>query len=357
MKIERIDPEAHLDELVALARIEYGDSEIADSDYLRWQYIGNPAGKAVVVVARSDSGELAGQYVVIPLMFRFDGRPVKGSLSLNTLTHPEFRGQGLFTRMANETYAVCERLRLGITLGFPNKNSYPGFVRKLQFRHIGNASVMFKPLAPARLLGSLPKLRGAAKYAPSGLESDGIEDIRARAGAYTIGDLDFRNDSDAYDRLISGQNIPRFSVLRQAGFARWRFQDIPTRNYRAFQAADANGMQAACVVRQRMVKGIECAFVVDLELGEGEAGLDAGRALLKTVLDCYRRIGVALAGMMVNPGSRAHRLARSIWFREMPSRLLPHDAPIIVRRNGESVPESVYSVDQWAFCFGDYDVF
>src|SRR6056297_3232492 len=100
MKIERIDPEGHLDELVALARVEYGDSEIANYDYLRWQYLDNPAGKAVVVVARADSGELAGQYVVIPMAFRLEGKAVKGSLSLNTLTHPAYRGQGLFTKMA-----------------------------------------------------------------------------------------------------------------------------------------------------------------------------------------------------------------------------------------------------------------
>ena len=357
MKIERIDPESHLDELVALARVEYGDSEIANPDYLRWQYLDNPAGKAVVVVARADSGDLAGQYVVIPLHFRLDGEVIKGTLSLNTLTHPEYRGQGLFTKMANATYAICEKEGLSITLGFPNKNSYPGFVRKLQFRHIGNASVMFRPLAPFRLLAGLPKLRGAAKYAPSALTDEGIENLSGKAGPFEIRNLDFRENARDYDQLISRQSTPRFSVHKHAEFARWRFQAIPTRRYHAFQARDADGIQAACVIRQRKVKGIECAFVVDLEVGEGARGLEAGRGLLKAVLIHYRRAGAAMAGMMVNPGSREYRLVRSAWFREMPSRLLPHDAPIIVRRNGTEVAESIYEVAEWAFSFGDYDVF
>jgi len=357
MKIERINPDAHLDELVALARVEYGDSEIANYDYLRWQYLGNPAGKAVVVVARADSGELAGQYVVIPMAFRLEGKAVKGSLSLNTLTHPAYRGQGLFTKMANETYDICAQEGLSLTLGFPNKNSYPGFVRKLQFRHIGNASVMFRPLAPLRIVAGLPKVRRAAKYAPSSVPDAGDEKLSVKVGPFEICDLDFREHASDYDQLIAHQSRPRFSVHKHAEFGRWRFQDIPTRRYKAFQARDADGLQAACVIRQRKVKGIECAFVVDLELGERARGLEAGRGLLKTVLSHYRGSGIAIAGMMVNPGSREYRLARSAWFREMPSRLLPHDAPIIVRRNGTAVSESIYEVGEWAFSFGDYDVF
>jgi len=357
MKIERIDPETYLHDLGALAGVEYGDSEIANLDYLRWQYLENPAGKAIVVVARADSGELAGQYVVIPLEFKLDGAVITGSLSLNTLTHPAYRGKGLFTKMAKATYEICEKEGLVITLGFPNKNSYPGFVRKLQFRHIGNARIMFRPLAPVRLMAGLPKLRGAAKYAPSDLTGVSSEKFSDAAGSFEIRRLDFGEHADDYNQLISLQSTPRFSVHKHADFAQWRFQDIPTRSYRAFQARDSNGVQAACVIRQRKVKGIECAFVVDLQLAEGPKGIEAGRSLLKSVLHLYSKAGVAVAGTMVNRGSRQYRLARSVWFREMPSRLLPHDAPIIVRRNGTKVAESIYEFGDWAFSFGDYDVF
>lgn len=357
MKIERIDPDAHLDELVNLARVEYGDSEIANLDYLRWQYLENPAGKAIVVVARSDVGELAGQYVVIPLQFRIGGERVKGSLSLNTLTHPAYRGQGLFTKMANETYAICEQEGLAITLGFPNKNSYPGFVRKLQFRHIGNASVMFKPLSPMRLLAGLPKTRGASKYGASAIDDNHLDQLFPKVGSFEISELDFHEHASDYDTLIDQQTAPRFSVGKHAEFCHWRFQAIPTRRYRAFQARDGNGIQASCITRQRKVKGIDCAFVVELHLADDANGFAAARQLLKAVLKQYRKAGSALAGLMVNPGSNAHRVARSVWFREMPSRLLPHDAPIIVRRNGQSASESIFQVKDWAFFFGDYDVF
>ena len=359
MQIERIDPAAHLEELVALARVEYGESEIANANYLRWQYLDNPAGKAVVVAARAYSGELAGQYVVIPLQFKLDGNVVNGSLSLNTLTHPDYRGQGLFTKMANETYAICEQEGLSLTLGFPNKNSYPGFVRKLRFRHIGNATVMFRPLRPLSLLASVTRLKNALKYAPSALHHRDSELSSWTAGSFEIRPLDFYEDAAEYDQMIAAQSEsgPRFSVQKCAKFLHWRLQRIPTREYRAFQALDATGTQATCAIRRRKVKGIECAFVVDLQLADGQKGLAAGRSLLKTVLRYYRSTGAALAGMMVNAGSRSHHLARSVWFREMPHHLLPHDAPIIVRRNGNAASTSVYDIKAWDFSFSDYDVF
>ena len=58
MKIERINSSEHLSELVELAMVEYGDSEIDNFKYLKWQYDANPAGEAIVVVARSSNGRL-----------------------------------------------------------------------------------------------------------------------------------------------------------------------------------------------------------------------------------------------------------------------------------------------------------
>lgn len=356
MKIERIDPQAHIGELVELAKVEYGDAEIADPDYLRWQYVENPAGEAIVVVARAENGELAGQYVVIPLEFRLDGEIVKGSLSLNTLTHPAYRGMGLFTKMANETYAVCEREGLALTLGFPNKSSYPGFVRKLQFQHIGNATVMFRPLRPLMLLARLPALRSAPKYALSELPAFSGQFPNEPRG-FTVGELCFASNAEAYDGLIASQLNPRFCVYKGARFCRWRYVKIPSRQYQAFHASAGAKMLAACVVRQRKVKGLECVFIVDVQMGSDPQAKAAAGALLKSVLSFYRARGVCLAGIMVNKGTTVYHIARSLWFRTMPSRLMPHDAPIIIRRNGSVLNESVFDIGDWEFVFGDYDVF
>ena len=80
-------------------------------------------------------------------------------LSLNTLTAPKFQGRGLFIKMAIETYNDCFKENIKYIIGFPNPNSYPGFVRKLNFSHLGNIPLLIKPINYIGILRSLFKRR------------------------------------------------------------------------------------------------------------------------------------------------------------------------------------------------------
>lgn len=357
MEIMRVNPDSCLDELVALARLEYGDSEMANTDYLRWQYLENPAGDAIVIIARADNGELAGQYVVIPIWLRLGTDRVKGSLSLNTLTHPNYRGMGLFTRMAKETYAICQREGVSLTLGFPNQNSYPGFVRKLQFRHIGNASVLFQVLAPMKLFRKLASVAGSPKYAPSTISDVSVAIPESSEKGIRIDSLELGEGDASFDEFIDSREPQRFSVEKSSAFCNWRYRAVPTRRYSAFQALDGDHLLAMCVVRMRQVKGLECAFVVEFQVCAGRQGFEAGQYLLRVVMAYYRSIGAVLGGMLVNSGAPENEIAKSGGFRDIPKRLLPHDAPIIVRKNDDRIEDSVFDAARWSFTFGDYDVF
>ena len=73
------------DDMAELARENYGDIDISNTAYLMWQYNHNPAGKALIRIAR-DGKELAAQYINIPIRVLADGQMVRGALSLNTIT-------------------------------------------------------------------------------------------------------------------------------------------------------------------------------------------------------------------------------------------------------------------------------
>jgi hypothetical protein len=67
-------------------------------------------------------------------MVRIDGEPVRVLLSLNTATHPQFQGKGLFTKLAAMTYEAAAAQGFAAVYGVANANSTPGFVRKLGFQ-------------------------------------------------------------------------------------------------------------------------------------------------------------------------------------------------------------------------------
>lgn len=116
----------------ALLREVFPDAAHLRHDYLSWQYVGNPAGKAVGFNAWAGD-ELAAHYVTIPLNAVVNGEPQKGLLSLNTATHPNHQGKKLFTTLADATYRRGAELGYSFVVGVANANSTPGFTKKLGF--------------------------------------------------------------------------------------------------------------------------------------------------------------------------------------------------------------------------------
>jgi GNAT superfamily N-acetyltransferase len=101
--------------------------------YLRWLYSENPAGPVVAFDAHVD-GRVVAHYACIPANVLIDGKPKRALLSLNTATHPDFQGKGLFTRLADSTYQRAAANGFELVYGIANANSTPGFVRKLGFQ-------------------------------------------------------------------------------------------------------------------------------------------------------------------------------------------------------------------------------
>ena len=126
--------------------------------YLDWLYVANPDGAAVGFDAW-DGERLAAHYVCVPARAWVEGSEVLVLLSLNTATHPDYQGKGLFTKLAAMTYEAGAQAGFDGVYGVANANSTPGFVRKLGFQ-------LVRPLEARVGLG---RLRHAPKPAAQAL--------------------------------------------------------------------------------------------------------------------------------------------------------------------------------------------
>jgi hypothetical protein len=95
----------------------------------------------------------------VPARAWVEGKEVRVLLSLNTATHPDYQGKGLFTRLAAMTYEAGAQAGFDGCYGVANANSTPGFVRKLGFQ-------LVRPLEARVGMGSL---RHAPKPAAASL--------------------------------------------------------------------------------------------------------------------------------------------------------------------------------------------
>lgn len=130
-----------LDELVELMNDSFPDCPFG-KDYYRWQYEQNPNGKVVSYNAYYDN-KLVAHYAAIPIEMSFDGEKKKGLLSLNTATHSQHRGKGLFVKLAQLTYDHAKANGYKFVIGVANANSTHGFLTKLGFYHICPLEVRF----------------------------------------------------------------------------------------------------------------------------------------------------------------------------------------------------------------------
>ena len=88
--------------------------------------------------AYDQDGNAAAFYGVFPCLAQYNDQTYLVAQSGNTMTHAAHQGKGLFTILAKKTYEYCRDKGIHLVFGFPNNNSYPGFVRKLDWIHFDN---------------------------------------------------------------------------------------------------------------------------------------------------------------------------------------------------------------------------
>ncbi len=122
----------YLDAYAALFRACFPSAYHLNASYLTWLYANNPDGEVVGFDAYHGE-RLAAHYACIPVRLDIYGKGCTGLLSLNTATHPDYQGKGLFTQLATLAYERGAELGHQAVYGIANANSTPGFTKKLGF--------------------------------------------------------------------------------------------------------------------------------------------------------------------------------------------------------------------------------
>ena len=99
-----------------------------------WRYRENPVDRPRILLAW-DGGQLAAHYAVSPTELYFGNQRSLGGLSMTTMTHPDYRGKGLFVRLASDLYRRLASDGYRLVFGYPNRQSHAGFVDRLGWQN------------------------------------------------------------------------------------------------------------------------------------------------------------------------------------------------------------------------------
>jgi GNAT superfamily N-acetyltransferase len=230
-------------EILNLLRGSLGEGSIPrDRDYWDWKHVASPFGSSPALVAVSGD-RIIGLRVFMRWMWQSGDREIMAVRAVDTATHPDWQGRGIFTRLTQD---LVERMRSeGVAFVFntPNDQSRPGYL-KMGWTRVGRISLWVRARHPLRVSRVALTQRGRAS-SPDPDPSDMKE--RFRSIHELLDEPVFRTilESDSSDD-------DRFRTRRSMDYLRWRYSSIP--GFRYFASWRWEGEGGAAIIfhlRQR----------------------------------------------------------------------------------------------------------
>jgi predicted N-acetyltransferase YhbS len=168
-------------------------------EFWNWRYSNNPFGNKKISLC-FDQDQLVGHYAVSPIEFISNDQIFRAAHSMTTMIHPDYQGQGLFTKLATHQYDLLKQQNYDFVWGFPNRNSYYGFIKNLNWM-----PVMELPFLKCQ---------------------DGEETLKS----------DLRSSETAppkteFDSFLQQQNSATLGLHRNSNYLQWRYNDNPVNKY------------------------------------------------------------------------------------------------------------------------------
>ena len=183
-----------------------------------WRYLKNP-NPGLFCCFAIDDGKLVANYSVSPIQVVLNGKIYDAVQSLNTMTHPDYKGRGLFVELAKTVYNYCAQKGYAGVIGFPNNVSNRTFVNKLNWSDVV----------------ALPTLVcNVADYS----------NVHLTTGDSIKLDNKFLYD---YDDLYSKNNN---SIYKSTKYLQWRYFENPTNEYKNFVIVNDNKVEAYMIIKK-----------------------------------------------------------------------------------------------------------
>jgi GNAT superfamily N-acetyltransferase len=182
-----------------------------------WKHEQNAFGRSPTWLA-CDGARIVGIRVLMPWEFRRGDVTIRAVRAVDTATHPDYQGRGIFTRLT--LHAIEELRNEGIDFVFntPNDQSRPGYL-KMGWQVVGRLPTSVRPVR----LGALPRIVSARvpaeRWSASTTAGDPAADVLA-------------DDEARAELLASLPTGPALRTHRTPAYLRWRYGS-PLLGYRA----------------------------------------------------------------------------------------------------------------------------
>lgn len=286
-------------------------------DFLLWEYMSCPFGPTKNWIA-DDDGKIVGQYSLQKQEYFYYGKKVIGSLAFDLATHPDYRYQGIFTKLGFHSLEEAGKQDIAFTLGYPwiKGIAIPGH-KKVGWTLLGELKIY-----------ECSKVKGIHKNNKYDIEY--ISEF----------DNDFKGFSDRFQ-----DDIPIY-LNRTKEYLNWRYVDKPY-DYTIDKIYDMSGEMVSYIVTKKYQ---DTLHLIDFLIPENE---DLYNYILYT-LDCLLMfLMLKKISLCVNDSHPFCKFLRKHGFTSQEKCFIP-----IVHINNETVDiNKMNNIHDYYFTMGDNDIF
>jgi len=264
------------DDAAVLELLQASMGWVPDEQYARffvWKHRESPFG-ASPAWAAVDGDRIVGFRTYVRWEFRRGDEIVPAVRAVDTVTHPDHQGRGIFSLLTKQSLAELDEMGVGFVFNTPNEKSRPGYLK------MGWQLVEKLPVA-ARPRSALALMRLARARVPADKWSTECSAGVPAPEAFTD-DAALTTLLDAVARSTDGgdEGKEQLTTNRTPDYLRWRYGFPPLR-YRAVVARDGVGAGLA-VFRMRRRGAATEAALCELLVPGGDSG--TVRELLSEIL-------------------------------------------------------------------------
>jgi GNAT superfamily N-acetyltransferase len=302
---------AGISDLISRMSSAEGDQRLRDKTpaYYRWMYLANPAGPAIVHLARH-RGAVVSAFAVAPKIVQIDGRMTLLGKTMDMFTDPAYQGQGLIKRCTDAVFLEAAASGMDGWYVTPSVNSYPIFTGKWGYRED------FRVVYRARILDYSCALAAAIKPSGFGRAVGAVADAARRMvprrpfrlpDGYELRPMTiFGEEADHLWRKVADGY--RVALVRDASYLNWRYVENPD-HYWSLGLARNGTLVGIIVMTMTIRRGIRVGEIVDYVCAADD--LATFRLLVHAAVADLEERGCALCQAWSIKGTRLNRRLRN----------------------------------------------
>lgn len=142
MQVRRATHE-DIPQIIELLKVSLGESLMPKTEaFWRWKHIQNPFGESMVLLAE-ENNQIIGLRAFMNWEWKCNGKIYRSVRAVDTATHPDHQGKGIFKKLTLEGLSIVETLGTEFVYNTPNHKSKPGYL-KMGWQEQGRMSLKLK---------------------------------------------------------------------------------------------------------------------------------------------------------------------------------------------------------------------